>query len=107
MNIHVHGVDNYVLYLRLDSSLVTELYSYILHYRYVHWRPYASHGTKMTDDDEDEDDDCRLLFLSCVGVIFLSTDDKMVCLDPHYCQSAVDMSKDDFPTQVNLLLTYD
>ncbi|KAJ7373003.1 Cysteine protease atg4c [Desmophyllum pertusum] len=23
----------------------------------------------------------------------------MVCLDPHYCQSAVDMSKDDFPTQ--------
>ena len=34
------------------------------------------------------------------GVIFLSADDKMVCLDPHYCQSAVDMSKDDFPTQV-------
>ncbi|CAH3129670.1 unnamed protein product [Pocillopora meandrina] len=26
-------------------------------------------------------------------------DDKMVCLDPHYCQAAVDMSKDDFPTQ--------
>jgi len=25
----------------------------------------------------------------------------MVCLDPHYCQAAVDMSKDDFPTQVN------
>ena len=35
-----------------------------------------------------------------VRVIFLSADDKMVCLDPHYCQSAVDMSKDDFPTQV-------
>jgi len=26
-------------------------------------------------------------------------DDKMVCLDPHYCQSAVDMSSDDFPTE--------
>ena len=26
----------------------------------------------------------------------------MVCLDPHYCQAAVDMSKDDFPTQVNM-----
>ena len=38
------------------------------------------------------------------GVIFLSADDKMVCLDPHYCQSAVDMSKDDFPTQVKNFL---
>ena len=35
---------------------------------------------------------------------FFSTDDKMVCLDPHYCQSAVDMSRDDFPTEVNIYL---
>lgn len=26
-------------------------------------------------------------------------DEKMVCLDPHYCQSSVDMSREDFPTE--------
>lgn len=54
---------------------------------------------------------CQSLFTldHCIGIIggrpkhslyFVGfQDNKMVCLDPHYCQAAVDMSKDDFPTQ--------
>ena len=43
-----------------------------------------------------------LLSLSChfLFVFASSTDEKMVCLDPHYCQSSVDMSREDFPTEV-------
>lgn len=48
----------------------------------------------------------RHLDIICLFVFASSTDEKMVCLDPHYCQSSVDMSREDFPTEVDTVFPF-